>query len=319
MNKGDIMNKHFNSHEYHGTKANTEFFEGWYFKHVSLEHGINFALIPGISKSKEDPHAFIQLFITPMMIIKYFRFDANDFSSSDDPFTVTIKNNTFSFKGIKVELNDDDFSFSANISYGELTPIQQSTFSPNIMGPFSYLPKMECNHGVISMHHTIEGSFSFLNNNYTLSHDKGYIEKDWGTSFPSMYVWLQCNHFDDPTLSMMGSIALIPYLKLRFEGLIFNIIYKNKEYRFATYNGSSFKLETLNEKSRKITLIKGKLRCEITATIVSEGALKSPKKGSMSESIKEGLEGTISLKLFSKDVCLVESWGNNAGVEFTGY
>lgn len=313
------MNKHFHSHEYHGEKVTRDFFEGWYFKHVSIEHGINFALIPGISKSKEDPHAFIQLFITPMMIIKYFRFESNDFQVSNHPFSLRIKNNTFSFSEINIDLVDEDIHFKATLRYHNITPIQQSTFSPNIMGPFSYLPKMECNHGVISMHHTVEGSFSFLNKTYFINHDKGYIEKDWGTSFPSKYVWLQCNHFDDPKLSMMGSIALIPYLGIRFEGLIFNIIYNEKEYRFATYTGASFKLEKVNEKTRRITLKKGKLYCEISATIVSEGALKSPKKGSMSEMIKEGLEGTVSLKLVSSGKCLVDAYGTNAGVEFTGY
>jgi tocopherol cyclase len=313
------MNKHFNTHRYHGEKVTTDFFEGWYFKHVSQEHGFNFALIPGISKSKEDPHAFIQLFITPMMIIKYFRFDSSDFHITNDPFTVTIKNNSFYFKEINVNLKDGDFTFATNLKYHNLTPIQQSTFSPNIMGPFSYLPKMECNHGVISMHHFIKGNVTFLNNSYHLDQDIGYIEKDWGTSFPKKYVWLQCNHFADPELSLMGSIAVIPYLGFSFEGLIFNIIYKDKEYRFATYNGSKFTLEVIDETTRKITLLKGKLRCEVIAKIISEGALKSPRHGTMSEMIKEGLEGTVSLKLFDHNICLVDSFGKDAGVEFTGY
>lgn len=313
------MNKFFNSHWYHGEKITNNFFEGWYFKHVSQENGFNFALIPGISKSKEDPHAFIQLFITPMMMIKYYRFDVADFHVDNEAFSITIANNSFTLNHIDVSLEDEMFAFAANLTYSNHTPIQQSWFKPNIMGPFAYLPKMECNHGVISMNHTVNGQVIFENVEYIIENGRGYMEKDWGTSFPKKYLWLQCNHFDDPNLLLMGSIAVIPYLGVTFEGLIFNIIYNDKEYRFATYTNAKFKLEVVDEKTRRISLHKGNLKCVIVAQITSVGSLKSPRNGSMSEMIKEGLEGTISLVLYQNDVCIVSSHGNDAGVEFTGY
>lgn len=313
------MNRHIHDYMYHGENRKDQFFEGWYFKHVSVDNNFSFALIPGISKNRDDPHAFFQLIMTPSMIVKYFRFDSHDFTTNEKPFFVKIKNNTFSFEKVHVQLKEGGFSFSANINYRRLTPINQSFIFPNIMGPFSYLPKIECNHGVISMNHGFSGELRVNDNLYHFHNEKGYIEKDWGTSFPKKYVWLQCNHFKDNTLSMMGSIALIPYLTMSFEGIIFNIVFNNKEYRFATYNFSTFKLEKIDENTRKIVLKKGKYRCEVTATITKVASLKSPKFGKMSELIKEGLEGEISLTLYKDNQLIVSSKGNHAGVEFVGY
>jgi tocopherol cyclase len=313
------MNQHINSYIYHGQKKTTDFFEGWYFKHVHEAENMSFALIPGISKNPVDPHAFIQLIITPAMIIKYFRFDVQDFKSTDEPFQVEIAQNRFTLDYIDVRLKDEEFHFGAQLSYINRVSIQNSWYAPNIMGPFSYLPKMECNHGVVSMNHTIKGSVELNQKRIDFDGEKGYIEKDWGTSFPKKYVWLQCNHFDDPSLYMMGSIALIPYVGLSFEGLIFNIVHHGKEYRFATYNLSSFRIEQLNETSRKIVLKKGSLICEIFVGVTKLGGLKSPRLGQMSEMIKEGLDGTMRLKLYQGNQVIVDSMGKYAGVEFTGY
>ena len=91
---------------------------------------------------------------------------------------------------------------------------------PNIMGPFTYIPNMECNHGVVSMSHTINGSIQLNDETWEFKNDKGYIEKDWGTSFPKRYIWIQGNHFKNTNTSFMLSLAHIPFIGFSFEGLI---------------------------------------------------------------------------------------------------
>ncbi|QII81181.1 hypothetical protein G7057_00970 [Jeotgalibaca arthritidis] len=44
---------------------------------------------------------------------------------------------------------------------------------------------------------------------------KGYIEKDWGRSFPKNYIWIQSNHFNDNQRSLFFSYAHIPYRRLK--------------------------------------------------------------------------------------------------------
>ena len=51
------------------------------------------------------------------------------------------------------------------------------------MGPFSYLPLMECYHGILSMDHNISGSIDYNDQTIDFNEGRGYIEKDYGKSF----------------------------------------------------------------------------------------------------------------------------------------
>ena len=92
------------------------------------------------------------------------------------------------------------------------------------MGYFAYIPNMECNHAVISMNHTVDGCIRYNGSDISFCNDFGYIEKDWGKSFPSRYVWVQANHFPRPGDSIMLSIASIPMLLFTFKGFIANFL-----------------------------------------------------------------------------------------------
>jgi hypothetical protein len=72
------------------------------------------------------------------------------------------------------------------------------------MGWYSYVPFMECYHGLISIDHKLQGSLQINGQEIDFTEGKGYAEKDWGTSFPEGYVWMQSNHFAE------GSLFLVP-------------------------------------------------------------------------------------------------------------
>ena len=303
---------------FHGQQRHN-FFEGWYYKMVLEDTGRTVALIPGISKNSKDPHAFIQIFISPDMIFKYVRFDSYDFSVNNDPFCVKIKNHEFSLTTVKITYKDHELDFSINCSISDITPIHTSIYAPTIMGPFHYLPRMQCNHGIISMIHWLNGTMILNQESFSFSQQKGYIEKDWGTSFPRKYVWCQSNNFTDPHVSVFLSIATIPMMLFEFEGLIANITIHNKEYRFATYTFATFSIETIDDYTRKVTLNKGEIKAELIIHSPTSIALISPKKGSMNNMIKEGLEGTISLTLYKDNNEIFHDIGVHSGVEFSGY
>jgi len=303
---------------FHGHQRKN-FFEGWYYKIVLEESNITLALIPGVSNSTQDPHSFIQVFVSPQMIFKYIRFDHNAFSVQEDPFKVTISNNHFSLETIKVDIEEDDFKINLECTISNITPIKTSLFSPTIMGPFHYIPRMECNHGIVSMNHRVNGKLQLNNVDYPIDNQKGYIEKDWGTSFPRKYVWCQSNHFTNESLSVFLSIAVIPMIGFEFEGLISNISFNNKEYRFATYTFAKFNIETIDDHTRIITLTQGKHKAVFKIHSPSSIGLVSPKQGSMSDMIKEGLEGTITFELYENESLIIMDVGYHSGVEFSGY
>jgi len=315
------MNKIFNPEIYQGEHKTKRYFEGWYFKLVPSNQNQNIALIPGISLDSEDKHAFIQVFVTTnnngVLDLKthYIRFNVNEFKFATDKFEVNIGDNFFSAHTIKLKIDQDGLKIDGQILLSKINPIRKSIFSPSIMGIFAYLPIMETYHGVISMAHDLNGRIIFQNNVIELTGGRGYLEKDWGTSFPRSYVWIQSNHFSKENAYFMFSAAEIPFLGIYFNGLIANLQIDDKEYRFATYNFTKIVEEKIDNQNVKYILKRFNHRLEIEASIKQVKDLPAPKNGKMSHSIKEGLMGEVHLKLFNKDKLIFEDHGLNAGVE----
>jgi tocopherol cyclase len=108
---------------------------------------------------------------------------------------------------------------------------------------------MECYHGVLSFDHSIKGYIDINREIKDFNGGKGCIEKDWGASMPSSWIWIQTNHFDEDKTSLFGSIDKIPWLSY-FTGYIFGFLYKEHLYKFTTYSGA--KISKLNVSKNKI-------------------------------------------------------------------
>ena len=77
-----------------------------------------------------------------------------------------------------IEDNSQALKIYGNIEYSNSKNIHTNIFAPNIMGPFSYIPFMECNHAIISMQNNTKGCINVNNEEIRFNNDKGYIEKD---------------------------------------------------------------------------------------------------------------------------------------------
>lgn len=303
---------------FQGNLQKKNYFEGWYYKMVSADGLCSLALIPGISLHNEHSHAFIQVFVTygdvDLKTI-YVDFDLNGFSVDNSEFCLSIADNIFTEKGVSISIDHKDLSIKGKIDFSGNTGIKTSPLSPSIMGFFGFFTFMECYHGVLSMSHSLSGEMQIDGKTINFSGGKGYMEKDWGSSFPREYVWMQSNHFTNPGTSFMFSEAIIPFKVFSFNGLIVNLIYEGVECRFATYNGAKVVQKEIETQSVKYTIVKGGLRLEIEAQNEKTISLPSPKNGAMIQSIKEGLSGSIHLKLFSDYKLLFEDTGTHAGLE----
>lgn len=315
------MRNVFRDDRFQGFKKKDKYFEGWYFKAVSKTEDQSIALIPGVSKASGDQHAFIQAFVymknngKPTVSNHYFRFDIKDFFADKDKFFVQIKDNTFSMDGVTINLQDADTHIVGSYVITKPVTLPKSLYMPSIMGPFAYLPMMECYHGILSMDHIVEGAFLYNNKRLDLKDAKGYVEKDYGRSFPKGYVWIQTNNLDEHNTSLFLSVATIPYLKLFFNGFIVNFYHKNKHYRFATYNFSKILEETINETHAHYVFKKGKYKLEVIGKISEYVTLASPKFGKMDHTIKEGLSGQVTVTLTYKDKVIYTGSSSNAGIE----
>jgi tocopherol cyclase len=306
---------------FQGNLKKKNYFEGWYYKFVTKDLKHSLALIPGISLNKMDSHAFIQVFISSnlneenKLETRYCRFKLDDFYTNNNPFRLQIANNLFGLKTIKLDIKENGIDLLGELEMFDITPIEKTLIQPSIMGFFDYLAFLECYHGVVSMNHKISGKIKFNDIEIDFTEGKGYIEKDWGKSFPKEYVWMQSNNFADPKTSLMFSHAVVPLLGFSFKGLIANLHYNGKEYRFATYNGSKIISKKLSENKVNYRVKRKKYILEIAALSKKTIALASPVNGVMNNTIKEGLSGEIGVKLFYKNDLIYEDFGTNAGLE----
>lgn len=306
---------------FQGSLKKRNYFEGWYYKMVSKDTHTTVALIPGVSLNPVDTHAFIQVFITKRddhhesLLKDYLRYDLSDFHVNKKEKRYSIASQHFSDEGIDVDFKTEGIELKGNLRFSSLTPIKINMFSPSIMGPFSYLPLMECYHGIISMNHSLSGTLNINGKDVVFDGGKGYIEKDYGRSFPSEYIWMQTNHFETESTSLMLSYAKIPFLGMTFNGLIANLVIGGEEYRFATYNGARVKEMHINSQSVKISIKKRSYRLIVEASSEKTVHLPSPKNGVMNQSIKEGLSGTVNIELYRAEALIYRDQGHFAGLE----
>jgi tocopherol cyclase len=300
------------------------YFEGWYYKIADKDGNHTGALIPGLSfdAQGQHPHAFIQFLDDSGILSNYFRYDIQAFSTSDQSAGIRIGGSYFSPGGIEVNIHEPPNTIKGNLSFKGISPWPVSLFSPGAMGWYAFVPAMECYHGVLSFDHLIEGGLE-LNGKYVdYSGGRGYIEKDWGRSFPSYHIWIQTNHFEKPGSSLMVSIANVPWLGKSFDGFIAGFWHAGSLYRFTTYTGAKITYMHYDKEKLGLHIQSKKLRLEIVVNYLKGAQLFVPVLGDMQGRLSESLAASTHLKLFqgehASERLLFEGVGLHTGLEIEG-
>ena len=223
-------------------------------------------------------------------------------------FHVSIGPNTFSRTAMSLHLESkyihsiqptDYVNHSAPIvmelSFGAMAPgFPLSLFQLGAMGYYGWIPILECYHGILSMNFEVRGRVDIADRSVyqfdiedvggdgvSVSDGKqvahGYLEKDWGTNFPTTWIWIQANHFEaDSTVSMTIALARLPVLGdswLTKPGFLSGIYINGKVYALSYPMWST--VETLDivddEQWRTITIQVSSFwrtqRLEVVATV----------------------------------------------------
>ncbi len=303
---------------FHGAGKQASYFEGWYLKFVTADESDQVALIPGLFLGKDGRgEAFVQVLDGTTATSSYHRFDPDQFVASPSEFDTAIADNRFDQSGITVDLP----SVAGSIRYTEpLTPWPVEMWSPGIMGWFAWLPSLQCYHGLLSFDHGLAGSLEVGGRTIDFTDGRGYIEKDWGRSFPTGYVWMQSNHFTTTRLSVSASTALVPVLGRTLRGFIVGVWLDGTLYRFATHNGSRSRTLNVTDESVRWELSDPLGRRLILNAKRHPGTmLMAPLPSGMEPVVEESLEATIYVRLTDRDgSVLVEDVGRCAGLEVYG-
>jgi len=303
---------------YHGYFKKPPFFEGWYFKLIDAPETQRFAIIPGVFLGK-NAHAFIQILDGNTAQSCYHRFESSDFWASTERFEVQVGKNVFTTDSLEIDIDDHLGQISGELKFEGGTPWPVSITSPGIMGWYAWVPKMECYHGVLSFDHIIHGSLTIDEQFIDFTDGRGYIEKDWGESFPTGYTWFQSNHFETPGTSLTASIAVIPWLGNAFRGFIVGLWHKNHLYRFATYSGAKTEALSITDDRVTWTLRDRHQRLELVAYRAKGGLLHEPTRSNMLQRVEETMLATVEVKLTSlAGDTIFAGQGSNASLEVNG-
>ncbi len=283
-----------------------DYFYGWYFKCQSKTQTL--AIIPAFHQSNHRQSCSIQVITEDHSF--HVPFSAFHLHKKQKEYFLKINENTFSKKGITINIHTEKLKMSGCLMFDDF-----HTLKYDIMGPFCYVPFMECRHSVFSMRHTVNGIVTINGEVYRFENAVGYMEGDRGISFPKNYIWTQCFFRN---LSIMLSVAeipvnFLPFCKKRtFTGLIGVIAWNKKEYRFATYLGAKVrKIE-----GGLVIIEQGNYRLSVQLLEPVLHSLYAPKNGEMFRVIKENTSCRARYCLENKEKTIFSFETDKASFEY---
>ena len=206
---------------------------------------------------------------------------------------------------LRLSLRDGTVDAEGELQFEAFTPLRY-----DIMGPFRYVPFLECRHSVFSMRHWVSGHLRVNGADYRFENDNGYIEGDRGSSFPRQYAWTQC--FLDDGGSLMLSVAEIPLGRVRFTGIIGALCLHGHEYRLATYLGA----RVMKCAGGELVIRQGDMT--LTAALLEKNAceLRAPENGAMTRLIRENAACRARYELVKGSQTLLSAEVGNAAFEY---
>lgn len=261
-------------------------FYGWYIKCQSATQTL--AVIPAIHQTGKKSTCSIQI-ITDREVWAA-SFPSQAFRQTDQ--NIYIDGNRFDRDGILLNIKTPNLTVKGKLSFGSLSPLKY-----DIMGPFALVPFMECRHSIWSMQHSVCGTISINEQNYSFPNGQGYWEGDRGRSFPKEYAWTQCFL---PHGSLMLSVADIPVAGIHFTGIIGIVSWKNHEYRLATYLGA----KAVKIKNGIMRIVQGDMELEARLLKSAGHPLMAPDNGCMTRTIHESASCRAFYQ-FRKNGCIL--------------
>ena len=280
---------------------NKRYFEGWYFKCISRDRQHAIALIPGMAIDPDGQrHAFIQVINAESGQTWYFDYPFDAFLAERNQLVIQVDTSLFQREGLALDIHHPTGSVTGQLRFSQIREFPVSWHTPSIMGPFQFVPGMECYHAVIHLSHRIDGQIHINGEVFDFDGGAGYLEKDYGRSFPQSYVWLQASHFGHGDASFIFSRARIPWLGREFPGFFaYFTDFQGKTARFATYNCSKLSDWQVDPDSGTCSgILKGPAgQLKFSAQMVGGGTLRAPVDGSMHREIIESIRATVLVEL----------------------
>jgi tocopherol cyclase len=208
-----------------------------------------------------------------------------------------------------------EYQIEPQYGWGDTESIQQSS-----AGLLSYLPVFEPGWQITMAHGMAAGWIEWQGKTYEFTNAPAYSEKNWGSSFPRKWFWLNCNSFNnccDLALTAGGGIRKV--LWWSEEVALIGLHHQGKFYEFAPWNSQiNWQIESwgnwqLTAVNRNYTItLKG--QTDLPGTYV-----RTPTAKGLVFNCRDTTKGYLNLELRSLEgKIILQAESNLAGLEIGG-
>lgn len=270
------------------------YFEGWFQKVYSTKHKASFIIIYGYAtRNTNDTFGFIQVLI-PGNIPELIYFSKNEISCDPDRHFVRMGTNILAMEVIRINTVRLSIHLNLNNNY----PIR--TFK-NSMGYTYFIPNLPCYHAVLNTYHPVSGEIRYNDVQYSLDSELGYLEKNWGTSFPENYFWLHAVDPNDSQVSLLFSRAEIKWLGKKFIKHVGHFRFEGKQIDLRELKNFAVSTLVLNPHSQLIQISSKTIQLDILIMYGNKVMFKGPEEGNLSRDILHHSDALIDVTFTDQD------------------
>ena len=332
---------------YHWDGLTRNFFEGWYFRVTLPEIAQTFAFMYSIEDpigGQSNSGGAVQILgIDEEYLFRSFpdikQFWASYNSLELEHWRENIKNKEQGTKDKKISKSKKErYQVTAKLNQGciydprhqqycrweyQIKPLygwgNPSQTQQATAGWLSYLPVFDPGWQILMAHGLATGWIEWQGKKYHFTDAPAYSEKNWGTSFPKKWFWINCNSFTDQynlALTAVGGIRQVLWWE-ELVGMI-GIHYQGQFIEFMPEDSQiSWQIQPWGE--WHIEAIKGDLMVTLVGTTDLPGTyVRTPTAQGLVLNCRDTTKGKLSLEFRYQGKIVLKAHSCLAGLEIGG-
>jgi hypothetical protein len=273
-----------------GNFERNKYFEGWFQKVYSKEHNASFILIYGYATQNSDDHfGFLQVLV-PDQEPEIAYFPKYEVSCDIEQHIFRLGHNLLTKESIHINTH----SFSIDLKLKNLHPLR--TFK-NSMGYAYFIPNLPCYHSVLTTAQNVSGEIQHNGVYYSLNNGMGYLEKNWGTTFPESYFWIHAVDPNNPARSLLFSKAKIVWLGKTYIKHVGYLCLDGQQIELRELKNFSVSNSNVSPENQIIQMRSASAQIDLSLDYGREVVFHGPKDGALSRLIQHKTDVKIEVLL----------------------
>lgn len=300
-------------------------FNSWYYKLVDATGRHVWAIVPGIRMDRDPDRAccFLQFIdgVTGRTVRQ--EFPIHQFWASRERFDIVCSHSRFSLTDLQLDIEQPALQLTGSLHFSAVQGWSPRPWSPGTLGPLALIPVPGAYHAVTGMAPRITGNLWCDGEQIDFTGGRGYMEHDWGTAFPPVRAWTQCNHFPADGAALTATITDVPAAGRLVHTFLVVFLCEGEFHTWTSWNGARLLRFRRDDHHLEFSVLRRHLLLEVwSGGRSSVGQVAVPRDGRSARMLTQELTATCQVRLtqFSQsgDRILFEERGQHASLEISG-